>query len=292
MQAIRVHVRGLTRLLWLKLEWHNPSGSIKFRTAIGLLSALSAQVPLRPGNRVIESTSGNLGLAMARLLTEMDCQFIAIIDPKVAPSMRAAMRAAGAVLVIVSEPDVKTSYLLQRLHKVKKLQAEDAGLHWTDQYHSLANPAIHQDVTAMEILRQTDGAVDMLLAAVSTGGTLAGLSAGLRACRPGIQICAVDAQGSLVTSETNASLPICSPGSERHASRISCARAPTTAPCRSATLRRSPSAACWWKTSHCAPGDRPGRSSPPTPGWSRTPGRGTSARSRYWPTAVTTTARP
>lgn len=204
LRAARVHARGSSSALWLKLEMCNPTGSVKFRTAIGLLSALAAQVPLRPGTRVVESTSGNLGLAMATLLADIDCQFVAVIDPKVTRSLRHAMQAAGACLVMVAEPDAENSYLLQRLRKVNQLLSEDAALLWTDQYHSPANPAIHRDATATEILRQTDGAVDLVLAAVSTGGTLAGLSAGLRGRRPGLHIRAVDALGSLVTAETGA----------------------------------------------------------------------------------------
>jgi cysteine synthase A len=203
LQIARVHVRGITRPLWLKLELGNPTGSIKFRTAIGLLADLAAQFPIRPGTRVVESTSGNLGLAMGRLLSEANCQFVAVIDPKVTPRMRHALQAEGACVVLVSEPDIQYGYLVQRLRKVHELMSEDSTLRWTDQYHSQANPAIHRDATATEILRQTDGAVDMVLAAVSTGGTLAGLSAGLRARRPGIHIRAVDAHGSLVTSDTS-----------------------------------------------------------------------------------------
>ena len=183
---------------------YNPTGSIKFRTAIGLVTALAAQTPIRPGTRVVESTSGNLGLAMAHLLAEIGCQLVAVIDPKVTPDIRHALQSEGAFLVMVSETDINHSYLPQRLRKVSELLRQDPALRWTDQYHSPANPAIHRDVTATEILQQTDGAVDMVLAAVSTGGTLAGLSTGLRASRPGIHICAVDAHGSLVTSDASA----------------------------------------------------------------------------------------
>src|SRR5690348_7394871 len=83
LQAARVHAWGATHPLWLKLELCNPTGSIKFRTAVGLLASLAAQSPIRPGMRVVEPTSGNLGLAMARLLAEVGCQFMAVIDPKV-----------------------------------------------------------------------------------------------------------------------------------------------------------------------------------------------------------------
>lgn len=189
--------------MWLKLESRNPMGSVKFRTAAGLLAALGTRCSLRPGTRVVESTSGNLGLAMARLLAELDCQLIAVIDPKVSLRMRAALESEGARLVMVSKPDIHGSYLLERLRKVRELLSDDTGLRWTDQYHSLANPAIHRDFTAAEIIKQTDAGVDALFAAVSTGGTLAGLSAGLRASKTGVEVYAVDAHGSLVTSDVS-----------------------------------------------------------------------------------------
>jgi N-(2-amino-2-carboxyethyl)-L-glutamate synthase len=203
LQVIRVSLQGAVYPLWLKLEFHNPTGSIKFRTAVGLLASLIAQKQVRPGTRVVESTSGNLGLAMARLLAQLDCQLVAVIDPKMTSHMRRAITDEGASLVLVSEPDVNNSYLLQRLRKVEELLDMDADLRWTDQYHNAANPAIHRDITAAEIFQQTDGGVDAVLAAVSTGGTLAGLSDGLRARRPGTAVIAVDACGSLVTSGTS-----------------------------------------------------------------------------------------
>ena len=103
LRAVRVHLRGFIRSLWLKLELCNPTGSIKFRTAAGLLSAPAAQRPIRPGTRVVESTSGNLGLAMARLLRPLESQLVAVIDPKVTPHMRQELLAEGACLVMVSE---------------------------------------------------------------------------------------------------------------------------------------------------------------------------------------------
>nr|BFE80853.1 hypothetical protein GCM10020093_034540 [Planobispora longispora] len=80
----------------LKLESGNPTGSIKDRTAAGLLMALDAERPLRPGTVVVESTSGNLGLGLARLLHHLDCRFVAVIDPNTPRATRQTLVAAGA----------------------------------------------------------------------------------------------------------------------------------------------------------------------------------------------------
>jgi cysteine synthase A len=187
------------RRVWLKLETHNPTGSIKYRTALGLLAALDAQGLLRPGTRVVESTSGNLGLALAGLLARLDCQLVAVVDPKLPSPVRELLLAEGAELVTVHDRDSYGGYLLTRLAKVRELRRADPQLRWTDQYNSPANPAAHRQSIAAELVNQTRGKVDAVLAAVSTGGTLVGLSEGLRAAVPRARVFAVDVRGSLAT---------------------------------------------------------------------------------------------
>jgi cysteine synthase len=196
---LRVHGSGSSRVLSLKLEEHNPTGSIKYRTAIGLVAALNEAGPLRPGTRVVESTSGNLGIALATVLAEHDCQFVAVIDPKVPRPVREAVALQGAELVEVPRRDTKGGYLLSRLAMVQQMLDADDQLRWTDQYGSPANPAIHRDTLAVELVEQTGAEIDAVLVAVSTGGTLVGLSAAFRALTPPPAICAVDVSGSLVT---------------------------------------------------------------------------------------------
>ncbi|WP_149830553.1 pyridoxal-phosphate dependent enzyme [Streptomyces tailanensis] len=199
LRPLLVRHAGGTRRLWLKLEQENPTGSIKYRTALGLLAALSGRRPLTPGGRVVESTSGNLGLALAHLLPRMGCRFLAVVDPKVPPAVQELMRSYGAEVREVTERDEHDGYLLTRLAMVAELRAADPMLRWTDQYHSPAGPTVHRDITAAELAEQTGGGVDALLVAVSTGGTLAGISEGLRARLPGLRALAVDVHGSLAT---------------------------------------------------------------------------------------------
>ncbi|GAB1818963.1 pyridoxal-phosphate dependent enzyme [Herbidospora sp. RD11066] len=234
-----VSVRGRTHEVLLKLESGNPTGSIKDRTAAGLLMALDAESPLRPGMVVVESTSGNLGLALARLLTRLDCRFIAVVDPNTPRATRRTIAAAGGELHEVTEPDGRGGYLLTRLREVRRILDANPGHRWTDQYHNPANPKIHQETTGPEIAAHPG--LDTVYVAVSTGGTLAGVAAHLHGLGRGIDVVAVDAVGSLATgasagprliSGIGASRPsaFLTPGSYDRAHRVPDAEA--TAACR------------------------------------------------------------
>lgn len=201
LRELVVRRAGGSHRLRIKLEQFNPTGSIKYRTAVGLLDALDARVPLVPGTAVVESTSGNLGLALARVLAELECTFVAVVDPKLPPAVGEALRAEGTHIVRVDEADAHGGYLLTRLAKVRQLCADDPDLRWADQYNNLANPNVHRLTIAAELLRQTEGRVDAVFAAVGTGGTLVGISQGLRSAVPGIKVYAVDVRGSLVTAD-------------------------------------------------------------------------------------------
>ncbi|MER7168684.1 pyridoxal-phosphate dependent enzyme [Micromonospora sp. NPDC000207] len=191
--------RGREHHLRLKYESFNPSGSIKDRTAAGLLMVMDRQAPLTPGTVVVESTSGNLGLALARQLAEIDCRLIAVIDPKTPPATRDSLAAAGVEVCHVDSPDGFGGYQLTRLERVRALCAGNPGYRWPNQYASFANPWIHQLTTGPEIVAQGGPDLDAVYVAVSTGGTLAGISAHLRSVDQQIRVVAVDAEGSMVT---------------------------------------------------------------------------------------------
>jgi cysteine synthase len=196
---IRVRLGVRSGSLGLKLEETNPTGSVKYRTAIGLLAALDAAEPLLPGTRVVESTSGNLGIALAALLSELGCHLVAVMDPKSPARVRELIRGHGGEIVEVDSRDEHGGYLLTRLAAVRRLCAEDSAMRWPDQYSNPANPAIHRQTIAVELIEQTSGALDAVLVPVSTGGTLAGISDGLRSHNHRAAVYAIDADGSLVT---------------------------------------------------------------------------------------------
>ncbi|GAA4727298.1 hypothetical protein Prum_011370 [Phytohabitans rumicis] len=184
----------------LKRESCNVTGSVKDRTAAGLLRDLHAREPLRPGTVVVESTSGNLGVALAHLLGKLDCRLIAVVDPKIPQSTLRSLHASGANTHMVTEPDGRGGYLLNRLEAVARICRENPGYRWTDQYGNPANPLIHQQTTGPEIVAQAGPGLDAIYVAVSTGGTLAGISGYVRPLGRPIRLVAVDAAASLTTS--------------------------------------------------------------------------------------------
>jgi cysteine synthase len=148
----------------------------------------------------VESTSGGLGGALAHLLTPLGCQFIAVIDPKIPAATRRSLVAAGVRLHCVTESDGRGGYLYSRLRLVGELCQANPHYRWTNQYSSPANTSIHRQTTGPEIVAQAGPGLDAVYAAVSTGGTLAGIAAHIRPLGRPIQIVAVDALGSHATT--------------------------------------------------------------------------------------------
>ena len=201
LQPLDIQRRGSARRIWLKLEMRNPSGSIKYRTALGLLRSLDRDRRLVAGETIVESTSGNLGLALAQLVRAIGCSFLGVVDPKLPAALRDQIVAEGARLVHVETPDDHGGYLLTRLAKVADLIADDPNLRWTDQYANRAGPNTIRGTLAEELVEQTGGRVDAALVAVSTGGTLVGLAEGLSTCPTAASVYAVDVRGSMVTAD-------------------------------------------------------------------------------------------
>lgn len=191
-----VHFQGRLVSVGLKLERDGPTGSVKDRTAVGLLEALDRKDLLAPGRMVIESTSGNLGVAMARLLGPLECQFIAVVDPRTPEPTRRLLCELGAGVVVIEEPDDNGGFVLGRLRYVRDLCAADPDLVWPDQYDNPANPGVHERTTGPEIAAQAGISLDALYVAVSTGGTLAGISSFFRRHDDSVKIIAVDVEGS------------------------------------------------------------------------------------------------
>jgi N-(2-amino-2-carboxyethyl)-L-glutamate synthase len=195
----RMTVDGHPTELLLKLERTNPSGSIKDRTARGLLADLDDRGLLHDDTVVVESTSGNLGLALAQRLAYRGCRFIAVVDPKTPTTTRDAMLEAGAQLDYVDISDGRGGYLLSRLQRVREILATQPRAVWPNQYRNLANPRIHARTTGPEILAQGQPGLGAVYIAVSTGGTLAGISTHLRAVGHPARVVAVDLASSAVT---------------------------------------------------------------------------------------------
>lgn len=198
LHPIYLDIQGTVRTVYLKLEGENPGGSIKDRTGYGLILDLERRGVLHRRSIVIESTSGNLGVALSMICRAKGYQFIAVVDPKTTQENIAKMQSLGASIEFVDQQDETGGYLLSRLARVQELLSRSNHYIWTNQYSNLANPDIHFLSTAPEIYRQMHGTVGAIFIAVSTGGTLAGIGQYFRAMSPTTRIIGVDALGSVV----------------------------------------------------------------------------------------------
>jgi cysteine synthase A len=193
---MRLRIGARWHSVWLKLEQLNPGGSIKDRTAYALVEDLERRKILQPGKKVIESTSGNLGIALANICRERGYDFTAVVDPKVSKFSAQKMIENGAKLVFASVADEAGGYLLSRLRRVEELLRDDPSYVWTNQYHSDANPRVHREQTGAEIFSQVGQDLAAIFIGVSTGGTLAGIAQYMGLAAPRCQVIAVDLHGS------------------------------------------------------------------------------------------------
>lgn len=222
LQALALVIAGATRIVHLKLEAANPTGSVKDRTGYALLRDLQERRRLRRGGVVIESTSGNLGVALAALCQTHGYGFVAVVDPKTTEENLARMRALGAKIELVEQPDATGGYLLSRLGRVQALCQRFPDYAWTDQYANPSNPLIHYTTTGPEIYTQMRKKVGALFVPVSTGGTLAGIGRYFREVSPATRIIGVDARGSVVFGAPAGPRKLTGVGSSRPSSFLSC----------------------------------------------------------------------
>ncbi|WP_225829132.1 cysteine synthase family protein [Streptomyces naphthomycinicus] len=207
LRPVRIGIGDRSVRLWLKLEAGNPYGSVKARTARALLASLEASGRLVPGRRVVESTSGNLGLALAGLCAARGYRCTLVVESGTPRTSVDRMAAYGAEVITV--PEVTGGRTIEaRLAVVAEILAQDATAVWTNQYANPANPGVHESETAPELAGAApEGGWDAVAVAVSTGGTLAGISRYFRRHLPATRIIAVDAVGSAALDGVAADRP-------------------------------------------------------------------------------------
>ncbi|MFH9089273.1 2,3-diaminopropionate biosynthesis protein SbnA [Streptomyces sp. NPDC017673] len=186
--------------VYAKLEGFNPAGSIKDRPAVTMLREKIRRGELIPGKSVVvESSSGNLGIGLAQVCRYFDLRFICVVDPRANQQNLAIMRALGAEVDLVTEPDEATGdYLPSRLRRVRELVRAVPGAYWPDQYGNELNAAAHW-TTMREIVEGLPGGhLDYLFCSASSCGTLRGCAEYAREHRLPAEIVAVDALGSAI----------------------------------------------------------------------------------------------
>lgn len=189
-------VRGFSHPLFLKLEALNPAGSIKLKTACGLIDDAFARGLVTAQTVFIESSSGNLGVALATICAERGLKFNCVIDPNCSVHNENTIRALGATVVKVTERDVNGGYLGSRIAYIRKACAQDPSFLWLNQYENRANPEVHARLTASAITRHFKK-VDYLFVGAGTTGTLVGCLSHFAEHFPQTRVIAVDSIGSI-----------------------------------------------------------------------------------------------
>ncbi len=181
-----------------KLEYMNPGGSMKDRPARFFIEQGIQNGLIDKDTHLIESSSGNLGIALAMMARIYQLSFTCVVDPKVSKTNLKMMKSLGANVVMVNEPDDQGGYLKTRISKVKELTTKIPNSYWINQYANENNWKAHYHGIGSEILQQVEDRIDILIAAVSTTGSILGTARKLREKYPKIKVIAVDAVGSVI----------------------------------------------------------------------------------------------
>ena len=183
--------------LYTKLELYNPTGSVKDRAASYILDKKLAMGKINKDSTVIESSSGNFGVALAAYCKMKKLKFIAVVDPCIAPFNEMLIKSFGARVIKVTEPDQNGGYLLHRIQKVKELLHEIEHSYWVNQYANPYNADAYYHSLGNEICDSFD-TLDYVFMGISSGGTITGVSRKVKERFPKAQIIAVDIVGSVI----------------------------------------------------------------------------------------------
>ncbi len=171
-----------------KLEFYNPASSVKDRIGVAIVDAAEASGELPPGGTIVEATSGNTGIALAMVGAARGYDVVLAMPETMSKERRALLRAYGAELVLTPG----SGGMRGAVEKAEEIARERPGAVLARQFANAANPEIHRRTTAEEIWADTDGAVDILVAGIGTGGTITGVGQVLKDRKPGVQIIGVE----------------------------------------------------------------------------------------------------
>ncbi len=179
-----------------KLEMFSPGGSVKDRVALQMICEAEAQGLLRPGSIITEPTSGNMGISLACLAAARGYRCILTMPDTIHLERRLLLQRLGAQIILTPGGQGMRG----AINKVVELRTTLPNTWFPQQFYNQANPRSHREGTAVEIWEETEGAVDIVVVGVGTGGTLTGLAEGLRSRKPSVEVVAVEPASCAVLS--------------------------------------------------------------------------------------------
>ena len=188
--------QGLNATVLVKMESHNPLGSVKDRIGIAMIEAAEKAGDLEPGATLVEPTSGNTGIGLAFAAAAKGYKLILTMPETMSMERRKLLAALGAELILTPGPDGMPG----AIQKAEELVGEIPNAMMPQQFDNAANPEAHRKTTAVEIWEDTDGDVDTFVAGVGTGGTLTGVGSALKERKADVQVVAVEPSASPVIS--------------------------------------------------------------------------------------------
>jgi len=179
---------GLQSTIVAKLEFYNPASSVKDRIGVAIVDAAERSGELPPGGTIVEATSGNTGIALAFVGAARGYNVVLTMPDTMSRERRALLRAYGAELILTPG----ALGMKGAVEKAQDIAKERPGSILARQFENPANPEIHRRTTAVEIWDDTDGAVDIVVAGIGTGGTITGVGQVLKQRKPDVQIIGVE----------------------------------------------------------------------------------------------------
>ena len=179
---------GVGATILAKLEFYNPAGSVKDRIGVAIIDAAEESGELKPGGTIVEGTSGNTGIALAMAGAARGYRVIMTMPETMSKERRVILRAFGAEIVLTPGSEGMRG----AIEKAQEIVGNTPNAIWARQFDNEANPRIHRETTAEEVWNDTDGAVDIFVAGIGTGGTITGVGQVLKERKPGVQIVGVE----------------------------------------------------------------------------------------------------